>query len=199
MNQLQRSDLYSLENYAVIRDDFRAEVMQHKKNRFIQLGENLRLLFEDKLTMQYQVQEMLRIEKIFDTEGIDEELGAYNPLIPDGQNLKAVMMIEFSDEKERKEALANLIGVERKTWLKVEGFDRVYPIANEDLDRETEEKTSAVHFMRFEFSEAMIKALMEGGLMSAGVDHPEYKHEITLDEAVRKSLLSDFDQPTSPV
>jgi len=199
MNQLQRSDLYSLENYAVIRDDFRAEVMQHKKNRFIQLGENLRLLFEDRLTMQYQVQEMLRIEKIFDAEGIDEELGAYNPLIPDGQNLKAVMMIEFSDEKERKEALANLIGVERKTWLKVEGFDRVYPIANEDLDRETEEKTSAVHFMRFEFSEAMIKALMEGELMSAGVDHPEYKHEITLDEAVRKSLLSDFNQPTSPV
>ena len=199
MNQLQRSDLYSLENYAVIRDDFRAEVMQHKKNRFIQLGENLRLLFEDRLTMQYQVQEMLRIEKIFDAEDIDEELGAYNPLIPDGQNLKAVMMIEFSDEKERKEALANLIGVERKTWLKVEGFDRVYPIANEDLDRETEEKTSAVHFMRFEFSEAMIKALMEGELMSAGVDHPEYKHEITLDEAVRKSLLSDFNQPTSPV
>ncbi len=194
MKQLQRSDLYSLENYAVIRDDFRAEVMQHKKTRFIQLGENLRLLFEDRLTMQYQVQEMLRIEKIFDAEGIDEELGAYNPLIPDGQNLKVVMMIEFSDEKERKEALAKLIGVEKKTWLKVEGFDGVYPIANEDLDRETDEKTSSVHFMRFEFSEAMIKALMEGALMSAGVDHPEYKHEITLDEAVRKSLLSDFDQ-----
>jgi hypothetical protein len=194
MKHLQRSDLYSLENYAVIRDDFRAEVMQHKKTRFIQLGENLRLLFEDRLTMQYQVQEMLRIEKIFDAEGIDEELGAYNPLIPDGQNLKVVMMIEFSDEKERKEALAKLIGVEKKTWLKVEGFDRVYPIANEDLERETDEKTSSVHFMRFEFSEAMIKALMEGALMSAGVDHPEYKHEITLDEAVRKSLLSDFDQ-----
>ncbi len=199
MKQLHRSDLYSLENYAVIRDDFRAEVMQHKKTRFIELGENLRLLFEDRLTMQYQVQEMLRIEKIFDAEGIDEELGAYNPLIPDGQNLKVVMMIEFSDEKERKEALAKLIGVEKKTWLKVEGFDRVYPIANEDLDRETDEKTSSVHFMRFEFSEAMIKALMEGALMSAGVDHPEYRHEITLDEAVRKSLLSDFDQPPAPV
>ena len=199
MKQLQRTDLYSLENYAVIRDDFRADVMQHKKTRFVELGENLRLLFEDRLTMQYQVQEMLRIEKIFDAEGIDEELGAYNPLIPDGQNLKVVMMIEFSDEKERKEALAKLIGVEKKIWLKVEGFDRVYPITNEDLDRETDEKTSSVHFMRFEFSEAMIKALMEGALMSAGVDHPEYKHEITLDEAVRKSLLSDFDQPPAPV
>ncbi len=193
MKQLQRSDLYSLENYAVIRDEFRAEVMLHKKNRFIQLGENLRLLFEDRLTMQYQVQEMLRIEKIFDAEGIDEELGAYNPLIPDGQNLKAVMMIEFSEVEERKKALAKLIGVERKTWLKVEGFDRVYPIANEDLDRETDEKTSSVHFMRFEFSEAMIKALKEGASMNAGVDHPEYQHEIMLDEFVRESLLSDFD------
>ncbi|MEA1889397.1 MAG: DUF3501 family protein [Pseudomonadota bacterium] len=193
MKQLQRSDLYTLENYAVIRDDFRNDVMQHKKNRFIQLGENLRLLFEDRLTMQYQVQEMLRIEKIFDAEGIDEELGAYNPLIPDGQNLKAVMMIEFSDVDERKEALAQLIGVERKTWLEVEGFDKVYPIANEDLDRETDEKTSAVHFMRFEFTEAMIKALKEGAAMSAGVEHPEYQHELIIDESVRQSLVGDFD------
>lgn len=193
MKQLQRSDLYSLENYAVIRDDFRAEVMQHKKNRFIQLGENLRLLFEDRLTMQYQIQEILRIEKIFDAEGIDEELGAYNPLIPDGQNLKVVMMIEYSDPGKRKEALAKLIGVERKTWLKVEGFDRVYPIANEDLDRETDEKTSSVHFMRFEFSEAMIKALKEGALMNAGVDHPEYQQDVSLNDVVRDSLVSDFD------
>ncbi|MFW2439463.1 MAG: DUF3501 family protein [Arenicellales bacterium] len=192
MKKLQRTDLFSLENYAVIRDDFRAEVMQHKKTRFIQLGENLRLLFEDRLTMQYQVQEMLRIEKIFDAEGIDEELDAYNPLIPDGQNLKVVMMIEFSDVDERKEALAKLIGVERNTWLKVEGFEKVYPIANEDLERETEEKTSSVHFMRFEFSEAMITALKEGALMYAGVNHPEYQHEITLSEPVRKSLLNDF-------
>jgi len=193
MKQLQRSNLYSLENYAAIRDEFRAEVMQHKKNRVVQLGENLRLLFEDRLTMQYQVQEMLRIEKIFDAEGIDEELGAYNPLIPDGKNLKVVMMIEFSDVGERKLALAKLIGVERKTWLKVDGFDRVYPIANEDLERETDEKTSSVHFMRFEFSDTMIKALKEEALMNAGVDHPEYQHEITLDESVRKSLLGDFD------
>ena len=193
MKQLQRPDLYTLENYAVVRDDFRNDVMQHKKNRFIQLGENLRLLFEDRLTMQYQVQEMLRIEKIFDAEGIDEELGAYNPLIPDGQNLKVVMMIEFSDVDERKDALAKLIGVERKTWLEVEGFDKVYPIANEDLDRETDEKTSAVHFMRFEFTEAMIQALKEGAEMSAGVDHPKYQHELIIDESVRQSLVGDFD------
>jgi len=147
MEQLKRSDLYSLENYAVIRDEFRADVMAHKKLRHLQLGENLRLLFEDRMTMQYQVQEMLRIEKIFDAEGIEDELGAYNPLIPDGQNLKAVMMIEFSDVEERKGALAKLIGIERKTWLEVAGFDKVFPISNEDLERETDEKTSAVHFM----------------------------------------------------
>ncbi|HDH17029.1 MAG TPA: DUF3501 family protein, partial [Gammaproteobacteria bacterium] len=167
--------------------------MQHKKNRFVQLGGNLRLLFEDRLTMQYQIQEILRIEKIFDAEGIDEELCVYNPLIPDGQNLKVVMMIEFSDPEKRKEALAKLIGVERKTWLKVEGFDRVYPIANEDLDRETDEKTSSVHFMRFEFSEAMIQALKEGALMNAGVDHTEYQQEVSLNDVVRDSLVNDFD------
>jgi len=193
MKQLQRPDLYSQENYAVIRDEFRAEVMQHKKNRFIQLGENIRLLFEDRLTMQYQVQEMLRIEKIFDAAGIDEELASYNPLIPDGQNLKVVMMIEFSDVEERKEALAKLIGVEKKTWLKVEGFDRVTPIVNEDLERETDEKTSSVHFMRFEFSEAMINAIKEGESISAGVDHSVYQHELVVAESVRKSLLGDFD------
>ncbi|GBE09266.1 hypothetical protein BMS3Bbin11_01732 [bacterium BMS3Bbin11] len=193
MKLLQRSDLYSLENYAVIRDDFRAKVMQHKKNRFVQLGGNLRLLFEDRLTMQYQIQEILRIEKIFDAEGIDEELCVYNPLIPDGQNLKVVMMIEFSDPEKRKEALAKLIGVERKTWLKVEGFDRVYPIADEDLNRETDEKTSSVHFMRFEFSEAMIQALKEGALMNAGVDHTEYQQEVSLNDVVRDSLVNDFD------
>ncbi len=193
MKKLQRSDLYSLENYTVIRDEFRAEIMQHKKNRVIQLGENLRLLFEDRMTMQYQVQEMLRIEKIFESEGIDDELDAYNPLIPDGKNLKVVMMIEFTDVEERKKALAKLIGVERKTWLKVEGLDRVYPIANEDMERETDEKTSSVHFMRFEFSDEMIQALKRGVSMMAGVDHPEYHDEVTVDEAVRLSLLGDFD------
>ena len=193
MDKLKKSDLYSLENYAVIRDEFRAEVMKHKKLRYIQLGENLRLLFEDRMTMQYQVQEMLRIEKIFEAEGIEEELDAYNPLIPDGQNLKAVMMIEFSDVEERKGALAKLIGVEREIWLQVEGFDKVYPISNEDLDRETNEKTSSVHFMRFEFSSEMIAALKDGAVMKAGVDHPEYQYQATIDDPVRQSLVADFD------
>ena len=193
MDKLKKSDLYSLENYAVIRDEFRAEVMKHKKLRYIQLGENLRLLFEDRMTMQYQVQEMLRIEKIFEAEGIEEELDAYNPLIPDGQNLKAVMMIEFSDVEERKGALAKLIGVEREIWLQVEGFDKVYPISNEDLDRETNEKTSSVHFMRFEFLSEMIAALKEGAVMKAGVDHPEYQYQVTIDDPVRQSLVADFD------
>ena len=193
MDKLKKSDLYSLENYAVIRDQFRAEVMQHKKLRYIQLGDNLRLLFEDRMTMQYQVQEMLRIEKIFESEGIDEELEAYNPLIPDGQNLKAVMMIEFSDVEERKGALAKLIGVERETWLQVDGFDKVYPISNEDLDRETDEKTSSVHFMRFEFSTEMIAALKSGVEMKAGVDHPEYQYQVTIGDPVRQSLVADFD------
>ena len=193
MDKLKKSDLYSLENYAVIRDEFRAEVMKHKKLRYIQLGENLRLLFEDRMTMQYQVQEMLRIEKIFEAEGIEEELEAYNPLIPDGQNLKAVMMIEFSDVEERKGALAKLIGVEREIWLQVEGFDKVYPISNEDLDRETNEKTSSVHFMRFEFLSEMIAALKEDAVMKAGVDHPEYQYQVTIEDPVRQSLVADFD------
>ena len=193
VDKLKKSDLYSLENYAVIRDEFRAEVMKHKKLRNIQLGENLRLLFEDRMTMQYQIQEMLRIEKIFEAEGIDEELDAYNPLIPDGQNLKAVMMIEFSDVEERKDALAKLIGVEREIWLQVEGFDKVYPISNEDLDRETDEKTSSVHFMRFEFSSEMIAALKDGAVMKAGVDHPEYQYQATIEGPVRQSLVADFD------
>lgn len=193
MDKLKKSDLYSLENYAVIRDEFRTEVMEHKKLRYIQLGENLRLLFEDRMTMQYQVQEMLRIEKVFEAVGINEELDAYNPLIPDGMNLKAVMMIEFSDVEERKDALAKLIGVERQTWLQVDGFDKVYPISNEDLERETDEKTSSVHFMRFEFAADMITALKNGAVMKAGVNHPAYQHEITIEDPVRQSLVADFD------
>ena len=193
MEQLKRSDLYSLENYSVIRDQYRAEIMEHKKVRNLQLGENLRLLFEDRITMQYQVQEMLRIEKIFDAEGIEEELGAYNPLIPDGQNLKAVLMIEFSDVEERKGALAKLIGIERKTWLEVTGFDKVFPISNEDLERETDEKTSSVHFMRFEFTAEMISALKDGAELTAGVSHQEYQFKQVIEDNVRASLVGDFD------
>ena len=193
MEQLQRQHLYSLEDYATIRDTFRTEVMQQKKLRHVQLGPNLRLLFENRKTMMYQIQEMLRIEKIFEAAGIQEELDAYNPLIPDGQNLKATMMVEFSDVEERKAALARLIGVERKTWLQVEGFDKVYPIANEDLDRETDEKTSSVHFTRFEFSPEMITALKEGAALRAGVEHSEYQYELDVDNAIRDSLVRDFD------
>jgi hypothetical protein len=193
MEKLQRSDLYSLENYAAIRNEFRSKVMEHKKHRSIQLGENLRLLFEDRLTIQYQIQEMLRIEKIFEADGIEEELQAYIPLIPDGQNLKAVMMIEFSDVNVRKAALEKLIGIDRKVWLQVEGFEKVSPISNEDLDRETEEKTSSVHFMRFEFTPEMIAALKNGAAMSAGVDHPEYQYQLNIADSVRQSLVEDFD------
>jgi hypothetical protein len=170
MDKLQRSDLYSLENYAAIRNEFRSKVMQHKKHR-----------------------SMLRIEKIFEADGIEEELQAYNPLIPDGQNLKAVMMIEFSDVNERKGALEKLIGIDRNVWLKVDGFAKVSPISNEDLDRETEEKTSSVHFMRFEFTPEMITAMKNGASVSAGVEHPEYQHELIIDENVRQSLADDFD------
>ena len=193
MEQIQRHQLYSLEDYATIRDTFRADVMAHKKLRQIQLGEHVRLLFEDRKTMQYQIQEMLRIEKVFEAEGIQEELDAYNPLIPDGQNLKATIMVEYSDIEERKAALARLIGVERKIWLQIDGFDKVYPIANEDLDRETEEKTSSVHFARFEFTPEMIAAVKSGTPLRAGVEHPEYHYEIDVDDAVRDSLAADFD------
>jgi len=193
MEKLTRENLYSLEDYATIRDSFRADIMAHKKLRQVQLGPNVRLLFEDRMTMQYQVQEMLRIERIFEAAGIQEELDAYNPLIPDGSNLKATLMIEFSDVEERKEALARLIGLERMTWLQVEGFDKVYPVANEDLERETEDKTSSVHFMRFEFTPDMIAALKNGAAMRAGVEHPEYTYEVDIDDAVRDALVADFD------
>ena len=193
MEKLSRENLYSLEDYATIRDSFRADIIAHKKLRQVQLGPNVRLLFEDRKTMQYQVQEMLRIERIFEAAGIQEELDAYNPLIPDGSNLKATMMIEFSDIEERKDALARLIGLERKTWLQVDGFDKVYPIANEDLDRETEDKTSSVHFMRFEFTPEMIEALKGGAALRAGIEHPEYQYETDINAAVRDALVADFD------
>lgn len=193
MEKLQRSDLYSLEKYAEVRKDFRAKVIQHKKLRNIQLGPNLRLLFEDRLIMQYQIQEMLRIERIFEPAGIQEELNAYNPLIPDGSNLKATLMIEFSDIDERKAALAKLIGVEKLIWLRVSENDKVFPIANEDMDRETEEKTSSVHFLRFELTAEMITALKSGSALTAGVEHPEYYYEVRVDENVRNALINDLD------
>lgn len=192
MPKLTHGDLYSLEEYARLRPEFRARVIEHKKTRRVPLGNHAALYFEDELTMQYQVQEMLRIERIFEARGIEDELDTYNPLIPDGTNWKATFMIEFTDTEARKAALARLIGVERALWIRVEGFDAVRPIANEDLDRETEEKTSAVHFVRFELSDAMVAAVKQGTPVSAGIDHPEYHVETRLPPATRDALAGDL-------
>ncbi|WMP16001.1 DUF3501 family protein [Thiothrix lacustris] len=192
MDKLTRADLMSLEQYSMERKAFREKVMAHKANRKIHIGSNATLYFEDRLTMLYQVQEMLRIEKIFESAGINEELEAYNPLIPDGSNWKATFMVEFSDVEERKVQLGRLIGIERKTWVQVAGFDKVYPIANEDLTRETEEKTSAVHFLRFELTPVMVASVREGAAIAMGIEHPNYNHTVTLSEASRASLAADL-------
>ncbi|MDH3947597.1 MAG: DUF3501 family protein [Gammaproteobacteria bacterium] len=193
MTKLTPANLLSLEEYAKQRADFRSKVMAHKKNRKVHLGDHATLYFEDSLTMQYQVQEMLRIEKIFEEEGINEELAAYNPLIPDGNNLKATFMVEYADVEERKVALAKLIGIEEKVWIQVEGCDKVYPIANEDLERTTEEKTSSVHFLRFEFSDAMIAAAKQGAPMAMGIEHENYHVEVNpLASNIRDALVADF-------
>jgi hypothetical protein len=192
MEKLTRADLLSLEQYSMERKAFREKVMVHKVDRKIHIGPNATLYFEDRLTMQYQVQEMLRIEKIFESAGILEELEAYNPLIPDGSNWKATFMVEFSDVEERKLQLGRLIGIERHTWVQVAGFDKVYPIANEDLQRETEEKTSAVHFLRFELTPIMVAAAREGAALQMGIEHPHYAYTVTLREASRASLAADL-------
>ncbi|MET0086261.1 MAG: DUF3501 family protein [Sedimenticola sp.] len=192
MSKLSHADLYSLEEYARIRPEFRARVIEHKKSRRVPIGEHAALYFEDGLTMQYQIQEMLRIERIFEHEGIQEELDVYNPLIPDGSNWKATFMMEYADVEERKVMLARLIGVERALYVRVEGFDRVHPIANEDLDRETEEKTSSVHFVRFELTGEMVAAAKQGAPIRAGIDHSAYSDETLLAEPVRSSLAGDL-------
>lgn len=193
MPQITRDTLMPLEAYAKARPEFRARVMAHKKNRVLHLGQNLTLIFEDELTVRYQVQEMLRAERIFEEEGIMDELGAYNPLIPDGSNWKATMMIEYPDETERREKLARLIGIEDRVWVQVDGFDRVYAIADEDLERENAEKTSSVHFLRFELGVAMVKALRGGAALAAGVDHPNYSATVApVGDAMRTSLLADL-------
>ena len=193
MNPLSREDLFSLEQYAEKRPEFRARVLEHKKHRRVDVGPNLCLYFEDRLTIQYQVQEMLRIERIFEADGINEELEAYNPLIPDGSNLKCTAMLEFEDVAVRKERLAQLTGIENLVWLQVEGFDKVYAIANEDLERSTEEKTSAVHFMRFELSGEMIGALRDGTGLTFGTDHVGYPYQAIVDPETRNSLIKDLD------
>ena len=193
MQKLTRDQLMPLEQYAKARPEFRAKVMAHKKNRQVQIGPNATLYFEDRLTMHYQVQEMLRAERIFEEEGIEDELNAYNPLIPDGSNWKATFMIEYGDEDQRRVALARMIGVEHKVWVQVEGHDKVRPIADEDLERTTEEKTSSVHFLRFELTPTMVKAVKSGAAVSMGIDHPAYTHSVNpLPETIRASLAQDL-------
>ena len=194
MQKLTRNDLMSLEQYSLERNAFRAKVLEHKRDRRVELGTNAALYFEDRLTMQYQVQEMLRIERIFEASGIDEELDAYNPLIPDGSNWKATFMVEFPDVEERKAMLSQLVGVEDRVFMQVSGFDRVFAIADEDLDRSDDDKTSAVHFLRFELSGEMADALKRGASIAAGIDHENYRVEIApLADDIRRSLLGDLD------
>ncbi|WP_297527979.1 DUF3501 family protein [Thiohalobacter sp.] len=193
MSKLTRQDLHSLEEYDRIRPEFRARVMAHKANRKVPLGPMATLYFEDRLTMQYQVQEMLRIERIFEAEGIEDELAAYNPLIPDGSNWKATFMIEVPEPDERRKVLARLVGIEDRVWVQVGDLPRVYAIADEDMERDTEDKTSSVHFLRFELTPEMVAAAKSGAPIRAGVDHPEYNHEGVLEEPVRASLVADLD------
>lgn len=193
MAKLVQSDLMTLESYAKARNAIRAEVMAHKRNRNVALGNHVTLIFEDEKTIRYQVQEMLRAEKIFEEDGIQDEIDAYNPLIPDGCNWKATMMIEYEDIDERRRMLTRLVGIEDRVWVKVEGFERVYAIADEDLERDTGQKTSAVHFLRFELAMEMTRALKQGAGLSMGVDHPAYQATLAqVPPAVRASLLRDL-------
>ena len=194
MQKLSRDQLFSLEQYAEARPAFREKVLEHKRNRRLDLGTNAALYFEDRLTMQYQVQEMLRIERIFEADGINEELEAYNPLIPDGSNWKATFMVEFPEEEERRAMLTQLIGIENLVYMQVADFDRVFAIADEDLERADGEKTSAVHFLRFELPSEQSAALKGGASLIAGIDHDSYRVEICPVPAnIRESLVNDLD------
>ena len=194
MKKLTREDLYSLEKYAELRADFRRQVMDHKKDRRLAIGPNATLYFEDRLTIQYQVQEMLRVERLFEAKDIEDELSAYNPLIPDGRNWKATFMLEFEDAVERRRKLAELIGVESRVWMQVEGHDRIIPLYNEDLERSTEAKTSSVHFMRFELTGGMAQAVKKGATLAAGIDHSHYSYTVNpVPKNILKSLVQDLD------
>ena len=193
MEKLNKSDLFSLEEYSINRDSFRKKVLEEKRHRKVYIGEHVALLFENKNTIQYQIQEMLRIEKIFDAEGIQEELDAYNPLIPDGSNLKAVMLIEYPNVEERKEKLKILKGIERKIWIKVGSHNKVFAIADEDLEREDETKTSAVHYLRYEFSPSMINDWKNDSSILMGIDHENYQSsETIISSDISSSLSADF-------
>lgn len=194
MKKLERSALWSLEEYAENRSDFKTSVIAHKLNRQLPIGPNATVYFEDILTIQYQIQEMLRIERIFEAAAIEEELATYNPLIPDGSNWKATLMIEFTDEAERRIALAKMRGLEDSIWMQVEGHDKVTPFANEDMERTNDDKTSAVHFLRFELDQEMITSLKSGANLSAGITHDEYHHIVdVVPDNIRKLLLEDLD------
>lgn len=193
MQKLTRNDLLSLEQYAQQRPRMRAEVMAHKQTRRVPIGAHVTLYFEDLLTMQYQVQEMLRAERIFEAAGIQDELDAYNPLIPDGDNWKATFMIEFEDAEERRDALGRLIGIEDTVWVQAGDEPRVYAIADEDLERENEDKTSSVHFLRFQLPVGTVRVAKEGSTLRVGIDHPEYNYTLALDEVQRAALAADLD------
>ena len=194
MQKITRDKLCSLEKYDAIRREYRDKVMAHKQNRRLPIGPSATLYFEDTLTMQYQVQEMLRIERIFEAEAIQEELDTYNPLIPDGRNWKATFMIEYGDETERRRQLAQMMGIEKTVWLRIGDGARITPIADEDLERTDEDKTSAVHFLRFELSPGQIAALRNGAPFIAGIDHPAYTHSVNpVPENIRQALLADLD------
>ena len=193
MEALKVSDLYSLEQYHKIRDEFRAKVLAHKRHRQVSIGPNATLYFEDRLTMQYQVQEMLRVERIFEPEAIEEELSAYNPLIPDGGNFKATFMIEFPDAEERRRALEQLAGIEDHVYVEADGCERVFAVADEDLERTSEGKTSAVHFLRFELDSKTKQAIRGGAPFKFGCNHPRYVHENVVPREVAASLGADLD------
>ena len=193
MNKLAVDDLLSLERYARERAAFRAKVLEHKRARQLAVGPHATWSFEDRLTVQYQIQEMLRTERIFELEGIQEELGAYNPLIPDGHNWKVTLLLEFPDEQQRRRELARLRGIEDRCWVQVSGHERVFAIADEDLERENEEKTSAVHFLRFELTPPMIAGLRSGAALALGIDHDQYRHSVAaVRDPVRTALLADL-------
>lgn len=201
MQKLKREDLYPLEHYARIRPQFRAMVMKHKQARQVRIGPNATLYFEDRLTMHYQVQEMLRVERIFESEGIEDELSAYNPLIPDGSNWKATFMLEYPEMEQRQRALAELKGVEDRVWARVAdpgsphagaGFEPVFAVADEDMEREDETRTSSVHFLRFELTPPMIDAIKRGAAIGMGIDHPRYRQEVAIPDTVRDSLAADL-------
>ena len=193
MNRLTRSDLLTLEAYAAERPAFRARVLAHKRSRQLPVGPHATLYFEDRLTVHYQIQEMLRIERIFEADAIEDELGAYNPLIPEGRNLKATFMLEYPEPEVRREALARLGGIEDRVWLRVHGCDAVFAVADEDLERRNAERTAAVHFLRFELNDAMAEGLKDGASLAAGIDFDGYRHAVDpVAESIRDSLAADL-------